>query len=139
LNSPLTTASAWKSGAGLVTVAAIPKPPGCATPGVVFPAIFRGKSRAGQGERTASAVRLLARRRNGPLTRSARLLDSRPAACEREDDPEERSMDPERIRFKDHTAEQLAELLAPDGVDARLARRLQSAVLKRGSDVLPET
>ena len=44
----------------------------------------------------------------------------------------------ERVRFKDHTAEQLAELLALDGVDARLARRLQSAVLKRGLDELPE-
>jgi 23S rRNA (adenine2503-C2)-methyltransferase len=44
----------------------------------------------------------------------------------------------EFVRFKEHTAEQLAELLAPDGVDARLARRLQSAVLKRGVDELPE-
>src|SRR5262245_11420376 len=44
----------------------------------------------------------------------------------------------ERVRFKDHTAEQLAEVLAPDGVDARLARRLQSAVLKRGDDQLPD-
>lgn len=47
----------------------------------------------------------------------------------------------EPIRFKDHTAEQLHPLLAPLGVDARLARRLQSAVLRGGEQVpdeLPE-
>ena len=48
-------------------------------------------------------------------------------------------MTPERVRFKDHTAEQLAELLAADGVDARLARRLQSAVLKRDLEDLPDS
>jgi 23S rRNA (adenine2503-C2)-methyltransferase len=40
------------------------------------------------------------------------------------------------ILFKDHTARQLHARLAPLGVSARLARRLQSAVLRRGG--LPE-
>lgn len=46
-----------------------------------------------------------------------------------------------RIRFKEHTSEQLAEHLAPLGVTPRLARRLQAAVVQRGEDVpreLPE-
>jgi 23S rRNA (adenine2503-C2)-methyltransferase len=42
------------------------------------------------------------------------------------------SLSPEPILFKEHTAEQLHALLAPEGVNARLARRLQSAVLQRG-------
>jgi 23S rRNA (adenine2503-C2)-methyltransferase len=46
-------------------------------------------------------------------------------------------MTAERVRFKDHTAEQLAELLAAEGVDGRLARRLQAAVLQRGLDEIP--
>lgn len=40
------------------------------------------------------------------------------------------------ILFKEHTAEQLHALLAPHGVSARLARRLQAAVLQRGG--IPE-
>src|SRR5215472_15231423 len=40
------------------------------------------------------------------------------------------------ILFKEHTARQLHARLAPLGVSARLARRLQSAVLRRGR--LPE-
>jgi 23S rRNA (adenine2503-C2)-methyltransferase len=39
--------------------------------------------------------------------------------------------------FKDHTAAGLQERLAPLGVDARLARRLQSAVLRRGATEVP--
>jgi 23S rRNA (adenine2503-C2)-methyltransferase len=44
------------------------------------------------------------------------------------------------IRFKDHTAAGLHEYLAPLGVDARLARRLQAAVLRGGvvPDAMPE-
>ena len=42
----------------------------------------------------------------------------------------------EAILFKDHTAEDLHALLAPHGVSARLARRLQAAVLQRGG--IPE-
>lgn len=41
------------------------------------------------------------------------------------------------VRFKEHTADRLAELLASDGVDARLARRLQAAVLRAGADAIP--
>ncbi|MGH7222258.1 MAG: radical SAM protein, partial [Gemmataceae bacterium] len=42
----------------------------------------------------------------------------------------------EPILFKDHTAEDLYALLSPHGVSARLARRLQAAVLQRGG--IPE-
>lgn len=45
------------------------------------------------------------------------------------------------ILFKEHTADQLHELLAPLGVDERLARRLQSAVVRQSGgvpDELPE-
>lgn len=38
---------------------------------------------------------------------------------------------PDPIRFKDHTSVTLHEALAPLGVDARLARRLQAAVLQK--------
>jgi 23S rRNA (adenine2503-C2)-methyltransferase len=38
----------------------------------------------------------------------------------------------EPILFKEHTADELHEMLASHGVSARLARRLQSAVLQRG-------
>jgi len=46
----------------------------------------------------------------------------------------------ERILFKDHTADELHTLLASQGVGARLARRLQAAVLQRGGipDAMPE-
>jgi 23S rRNA (adenine2503-C2)-methyltransferase len=43
--------------------------------------------------------------------------------------------DPSPVLFKDHTAEGLHALLSADGVDARLARRLQSAVLRK--DAIP--
>src|SRR5688572_477031 len=45
------------------------------------------------------------------------------------------------VRFKDHTAVTLHEALAPLGVDARLARRLQAAVMQkvgRVPDQMPE-
>jgi 23S rRNA (adenine2503-C2)-methyltransferase len=44
------------------------------------------------------------------------------------------------ILFKEHTADELHALLAPYGVDARLARRLQAAVLQRGGipEAMPE-
>jgi 23S rRNA (adenine2503-C2)-methyltransferase len=42
------------------------------------------------------------------------------------------------ILFKDHTAEQLQPLLADLGVDGRLARRLQAAVLQGKSGTVPE-
>jgi 23S rRNA (adenine2503-C2)-methyltransferase len=41
------------------------------------------------------------------------------------------------ILFKDLTADGLHESLAPLGVDARLARRLQSAIVRRGESELP--
>jgi 23S rRNA (adenine2503-C2)-methyltransferase len=41
------------------------------------------------------------------------------------------------VRFKEHTAEQLAELLAPHGVTPRLARRLQAAIVQRGAEAVP--
>src|SRR5262245_12152038 len=46
----------------------------------------------------------------------------------------------EPILFKEHTSEGLHERLAPLGVDARLARRLQAAVLRHGAlpEALPE-
>lgn len=44
----------------------------------------------------------------------------------------------EPVRFKDHTAEELHSLLAPLGVNARLARRLQSAILGRGAREVPQ-
>jgi len=49
-------------------------------------------------------------------------------------------MPTEPIRFKDHPAAGLHECLAPLGVDARLARRLQAAVMKLGRvpDAMPE-
>jgi 23S rRNA (adenine2503-C2)-methyltransferase len=49
-------------------------------------------------------------------------------------------MEPTPIRFKDHTSVELAELLRPQGVDARLARRLQAQVLRHGElpTALPE-
>src|SRR5262245_40266538 len=46
-----------------------------------------------------------------------------------------------RLRFKEHTSDQLAERLAPLGVTPRLARRLQAAVVQRGGGLpteLPE-
>jgi 23S rRNA (adenine2503-C2)-methyltransferase len=42
----------------------------------------------------------------------------------------------EPVLFKDHTADELHALLDPCGVSARLARRLQAAVLQRGG--IPE-
>src|SRR3954471_10914919 len=45
------------------------------------------------------------------------------------------------IHFKEHTAAQLHEVLSPLGVDERLARRLQSAVVRKGGcvpDEMPE-
>ncbi len=42
------------------------------------------------------------------------------------------------IRFKDHTATGLQERLAPLGVNARLARRLQAAILQRCGVEVPE-
>ncbi len=42
------------------------------------------------------------------------------------------------VLFKEHTADQLADLLAPLGVTPRLARRLQSAVVQRGGEVPAE-
>ncbi|HEY7311809.1 MAG TPA: radical SAM protein [Gemmataceae bacterium] len=44
------------------------------------------------------------------------------------------------ILFKDHPADELHALLEPHGVSARLARRLQAAVLQRGGipDAMPE-
>jgi 23S rRNA (adenine2503-C2)-methyltransferase len=46
----------------------------------------------------------------------------------------------ESILFKNHTSDELHALLAPFGVSARLARRLQAAVLQRGGipDAMPE-
>ncbi|MBY0230321.1 MAG: radical SAM protein, partial [Gemmataceae bacterium] len=47
----------------------------------------------------------------------------------------------EKIRFKEHVSDRLAELLAPLGATPRLARRLQAAVVQRGEDApteLPE-
>src|SRR5262245_36311431 len=47
----------------------------------------------------------------------------------------------ETVRFKDHTSHSLHEQLAPLGVDARLARRLQAAVMQkvgRVPDTMPE-
>lgn len=41
------------------------------------------------------------------------------------------------VRFKDHTAEELAGLLADAGVTPKIARRLQSAVVRKGSDAIP--
>jgi 23S rRNA (adenine2503-C2)-methyltransferase len=41
------------------------------------------------------------------------------------------------VRFKEHTADGLAERLAPLGVDLRLARRLQAAVLRPGDAAVP--
>lgn len=41
------------------------------------------------------------------------------------------------VRFKDHTAEDLHELLAAHGVDVRLARRLQSVVVRAGAAEVP--
>jgi 23S rRNA (adenine2503-C2)-methyltransferase len=49
--------------------------------------------------------------------------------------------EPEPIRFKDHTAEGLHEALAHLGVSARLARRLQAAVVQKSGQIpthLPE-
>jgi 23S rRNA (adenine2503-C2)-methyltransferase len=43
----------------------------------------------------------------------------------------------ESILFKDHTADGLHNLLAPWGVNLRLARRLQAAVLRRGLAEVP--
>src|SRR5438105_916213 len=42
-----------------------------------------------------------------------------------------------RVLFKEHTAEDLHRELAPFGVDARLARRLQAAVVRSGSNAVP--
>jgi 23S rRNA (adenine2503-C2)-methyltransferase len=47
------------------------------------------------------------------------------------------SANAEPIRFKDHTAEDLHAQLAPLGVTARLARKLQAAVFKRGATEVP--
>ena len=41
------------------------------------------------------------------------------------------------VLFKDHTADELSERLAPLGVTERLARRLQSAVVQRGATEVP--
>ena len=41
------------------------------------------------------------------------------------------------ILFKEHTAAELHALLAPVGVTERLARRLQSAVVRRGDAEVP--
>jgi 23S rRNA (adenine2503-C2)-methyltransferase len=41
------------------------------------------------------------------------------------------------VLFKDHTADELATRLQSCGVDARLARRLQAAVLRRGAAEVP--
>jgi 23S rRNA (adenine2503-C2)-methyltransferase len=46
-------------------------------------------------------------------------------------------MNPTPILLKDHTAEELHARLAPIGVTARLARRLQAAVLQHGLHELP--
>jgi 23S rRNA (adenine2503-C2)-methyltransferase len=46
--------------------------------------------------------------------------------------------EPARLLFKDHTADSLQRELAGAGVDARLARRLQAAVLKRRAGTVPE-
>jgi 23S rRNA (adenine2503-C2)-methyltransferase len=43
--------------------------------------------------------------------------------------------DRESVRFKEHTAESLHAALAPLGVDARLARRLQAEVMQKGGQV----
>jgi 23S rRNA (adenine2503-C2)-methyltransferase len=40
--------------------------------------------------------------------------------------------------LKEHTAEELHRLLASCGVDARLARRLQAAIIKHGASEIPE-
>src|SRR5678815_1960160 len=42
-----------------------------------------------------------------------------------------------RVLFKEHTAEDLHRALALFGVDARLARRLQAAVVRSGSNIVP--
>src|SRR5262249_12316383 len=47
-------------------------------------------------------------------------------------------LEPARLLFKEHTADSLQRELAGAGVDARLARRLQSAVLKRRAGTVPE-
>jgi 23S rRNA (adenine2503-C2)-methyltransferase len=44
-----------------------------------------------------------------------------------------------QIVFKDHTADELYSRLAPLGVDERLARRLQAAVLQRAAGEVPGT
>src|SRR5271156_5642284 len=44
---------------------------------------------------------------------------------------------PAPILLKNHSAEELHQLLAPCGVDARLARRLQAAVIKHGATEIP--
>jgi 23S rRNA (adenine2503-C2)-methyltransferase len=44
-----------------------------------------------------------------------------------------------RVVFKDQTSDELQARLAPLGVSARLARRLQAAVLRRGADDVPAT
>ena len=41
--------------------------------------------------------------------------------------------------FKDHTSEEVHELLAPFGVSTRLARRLQSGILQRGLQEIPNS
>jgi 23S rRNA (adenine2503-C2)-methyltransferase len=43
------------------------------------------------------------------------------------------------ILFKDHTADELHALLTDHGVTARLARRLQAAVVRGGATTVPET
>lgn len=47
------------------------------------------------------------------------------------------SLSDEVILFKEHTAADLRRLLEADGVSARLARRLQAAILLRGASELP--
>ena len=44
---------------------------------------------------------------------------------------------PQPFHLKDGTADDLLEHIAPLGADARLARRIQAAVLQRGSHEVP--
>ena len=47
------------------------------------------------------------------------------------------TLTPASILFKDHTAQELHRQLAEAGISARLARRLQAAVLQRGGNAIP--
>src|SRR5258707_636813 len=46
-------------------------------------------------------------------------------------------IDPTAILWKDHTSDEMLAHLAPSGVTARLARRLQAAVVRRGATAIP--